>query len=478
VAIAVAVAVAIGLIAGHSLPDYDAAFALIWGRDIAHANAPDYSLPYRPAGHPLTTLVGVLGTPLGREGAAELLRWVALLGAGAFVAAIFRFGQALFGTLAAVIAALLLATRSPLWGFSELMFMDAWAAAFVVWAALLEYRRPRRGAPVFVLLALAGLLRPEVWLFAGAYWLWIAVRSRRRALRLLPLAFAAPIAWGVWDLVTVQSFLGSVSTDEGLPNAVSTGGHGVSRIPSALARFIGGFVMPPAMVAAIAGALLLARAAPRRAMLPAVLIGLNVFTFVLVATRKGPLEQRYLLVAIGMVVLLAGYAIAQVREIAADRRVRLARMAAAVPGTPRVPGIPNPRSVTRMATAIRIGAAVLAAACIAYAPVDIRRIDDLRDQVSVSDAVYSNLRDLVQAPGASCALRGHVHVPDVRLRPQIAYWGDVAPKQVGTEAGGTGALEPRSAVAVELSSRSLPRDPDVRLGRAPFWRLERSCARQ
>ena len=50
VAIAVGTAVAIGVIGGHSLPDYDATFALIWGRDIAHLNQPDYSLPFRPAG--------------------------------------------------------------------------------------------------------------------------------------------------------------------------------------------------------------------------------------------------------------------------------------------------------------------------------------------------------------------------------------------------------------------------------------------
>jgi hypothetical protein len=60
-AIAVAVALAIGLVGGHSLPDYDATFALIWARDIAHGSAPDYTLPFRPAGHPLTTLVALIG---------------------------------------------------------------------------------------------------------------------------------------------------------------------------------------------------------------------------------------------------------------------------------------------------------------------------------------------------------------------------------------------------------------------------------
>lgn len=441
-AIAVATALAIAAIGGHSLPDYDATFALIWGRDIAHLNAPDYALPYRPAGHPLTTLVALIGVPLGNDGAAELIRWVALVGAGAFVAAVFRLGQASFGTAAGAVAAVLLATRSPLWGFSQLAFMDAWAAALVVWAALLEVRAQRRGAPVFVLLALAGLIRPEVWLFAGAYLVWLALGDRQRALRLLPLAFLAPIAWGIFDLITVQDFLGSVSTKEGLPTATSTGGHGLGRAPSALARFAGGFARPPEVFAAAVGLVLVWRMRLwRRAAAPLAIAGLNVFTFVLVAGRAGPLEQRYLLVAAGMVLVFAGFAIAQ--AVAATE--------------PRI---------------VRMAGALLVVACIAYAPIDIRRLDDLHDQVKTADVVYSDLRDRVE----DCDFSARVQVPDVRLRPQVAYWADVAPARVGTEPAAARA-EPIGPVATELSSRSLPRDPDVSPGTPPFWKLA-GCARQ
>ena len=45
-------------------------------------------------------------------------------------------------------------------------------------AALVELRRPRAGWPVLVLLALAGLLRPEAWLLGGVYWLWLAWSCR------------------------------------------------------------------------------------------------------------------------------------------------------------------------------------------------------------------------------------------------------------------------------------------------------------
>ena len=439
-AIAVVVAVAIGLIGGHAFPDYDATFALIWGRDILHGRAPDYLLPYRPAGHPLTTFAGVLGEPLGRAGAAEFLRWLALLGAGAFVASAFRLGQTLFGTLAGALAALLLATRAPLWGFSELAFMDAWAAALVVWAATLEVRTPRRGAPVLVLLAFAGLIRPEVWLFAAVYWVWIALGSTGRAVRLLPLAALGPVIWIAWDLATAQTFLGSVSTATGLPVATSSAGHGLDRAPGALARYIGGFVRPPELIAAAAGLLLLARAEWRRALIPGALITINVAAFAIVAERNGPIEQRYLLIACAMLLVLAAYAIAC--------------------ATPRMIGI------------------VLAIACLAYAPVDIGRIVDLRNRVGVSDAIYSDLRDVVEAHSTRCALGGHVHVDDVRLRPFIAYWGAISPRQIDTEAGGSGELVALDPAARELSSRSLPAGTGSEVTPPPHWRLTGSCAGQ
>jgi hypothetical protein len=172
----------------------------------------------------------------------------------------------------------------------------------------------------------------------------------------------------------------------------------------------------------------------RRAAVPLALAGLNVLTFLIVAQRSGPLEQRYLLVAAGTVMVFAGYAI--------------------VAAKPRVVGI------------------VLALLCIAYAPIDIRRLDDLHDQVRVSNAVYSDLREKLE----DCDFSGRVQVPDVRLRPQVAYWAEVAPANVDTKPARR-AVTAVGPVATELSSRSLPGNADTPLGAPPFWRLS-GCARQ
>ena len=47
-----------------------------------------------------------------------------------------------------------------------------------MWAAVIEARAPRRHpVVVLTLLAAAGLMRPEAWLLAGLYWLWIVLRA-------------------------------------------------------------------------------------------------------------------------------------------------------------------------------------------------------------------------------------------------------------------------------------------------------------
>jgi hypothetical protein len=466
VAIAVGAAVAIGVLAGHSFPDYDATFALVWGHDLAHGHGPDYGLPYRPGGHPLTTALATVLSVLGRSGAAEAMRWIVLLGAGALVAGVFRLGQALFGTAAAALAAIVLLTRTPVWGFSLLGYMDVPAAALIVWAAVLEVRKPRRGASVLVLLLLAGLVRPEPWLMAGAYWIWLAWGGRwRAALRLAPLVVAGPLLWIAWDAATSQTFLGSVRTEAGVPVGPSAGGHGLHDAPRALARFLGGFLRPPEAIAAAAGAALaLVRIRERPlALVPLGILAVNVAGFVLIAWSGGALEQRYLFPAAAMLVLLAGYAaLGWLRDQA-----------------------------PRMAPAWRAAGLVFAVAFLAYSPVDIDRLHDLRTRVIAADNSYSALRDVVRSDAARCALGGRVHIPNARLRPFVAYWGGVPLERAYTDPPTTGDIQATDSIAQQVSSRSLP--SDTRMGPVSVaappagfrvaaqqdgWRLAGRCARQ
>ncbi|MEA2374540.1 MAG: hypothetical protein QOD53_1003, partial [Thermoleophilaceae bacterium] len=180
---------------------YDSYFALLWGRDMAHGRAPQYDLGFASTPHPLLNALGTLLAPLG-HGAEAGLRVLVLLALGAACMAVFRIGTDLAGRGAGLLAAAILLTRAPVLEFANRASVDVVALALLLWAAALELRRPRRGASVMALLALAGLLRPEAWLLSAAYWLWLA-RSLDwpGRLRLGAIAAAAPALWLGSDLL-------------------------------------------------------------------------------------------------------------------------------------------------------------------------------------------------------------------------------------------------------------------------------------
>ena len=60
----------------------------------------------------------------------------------------------------------------PILSYGVRAYVDMPYLLLVLSALLVESRRRRAGAPVLALLALAGLLRPEAWVFSGLYWLY------------------------------------------------------------------------------------------------------------------------------------------------------------------------------------------------------------------------------------------------------------------------------------------------------------------
>ncbi len=91
---------------------------------------------------------------------------------------VYALGRAWFNGATGVVAALIVLTREPVFSYGVRAYVDIPYICLLLGALLVETRRPRAGTPVLVLVALAGLLRPEAWLFAFAYVIWPA---RRRA---------------------------------------------------------------------------------------------------------------------------------------------------------------------------------------------------------------------------------------------------------------------------------------------------------
>src|SRR5438034_606439 len=78
---------------------------------------------------------------------------------------------------------------------------DLPSLAALLAALACELSRPKRGVAPLVLLSLAGLWRPEPWLIAALYWVWVARgRPLSSKLGLGAIALSAPALWMVCDL--------------------------------------------------------------------------------------------------------------------------------------------------------------------------------------------------------------------------------------------------------------------------------------
>jgi hypothetical protein len=300
-------------------PNYDSYYTLLWGRDLAAGRPPDYDVFRTPTPHPLATGLAALLAPLG--GAADralvlvsLLSWVALL------ALLFRFTQLLLGTLLGLVAVGVLLTRTDLEFFALRAVVDVPFLTLVFGAAVLELRRPRRGWPVLALLTLAGLLRPEAWVLAGAYVLWASWgRGWGAFARYSALAALAPLGWALADwVVTGEPLYSLTSTREvaGQFQRQRSVGEALLLIPD----YVGASEKVVNVVAGGLGGLLALALLGRRAALPLALAGVGTAVFLAIAAVGLSVIPRYL--AIPSLVLnlcvaaaLAGWAVAPGRRL-------------------------------------------------------------------------------------------------------------------------------------------------------------------
>ena len=163
----------IGFLVYPTYPTYDSIYSIVWGRELLDLQPLSFEAYRAPTEHPLAIVVGAVLSPLGDVGARL---WVGLCIASfvALAAGLYTMGKQAFTPLVGAAAAALLLTRFDFAFLAARGYIDPVFLAMVVWAGVLEMRVPRRGTAVLVILALAGLLRPEAWLLGGLYWLWVA----------------------------------------------------------------------------------------------------------------------------------------------------------------------------------------------------------------------------------------------------------------------------------------------------------------
>jgi len=405
-ALNIAAAAGIGALAwlvfSRAFVNYDTLYALIWGRDLAHGRTPDYEITLAPTPHPLAEAVGLVLSPLGEDGAYAGMLLLAMFAFGALVWGVYLLGTQCFGWAAGALAAFVVATREPFLSQGVRAYVDVPFLALVVAAAVLEARRERRGTPVLVLLGLAGLLRPEAWLLAAAYvvWLWPALSAAGRW-RAVALAAAAPVLWAASDWVITGeplfSFTNTRDTAETLGRP-----RGIEHVPEIMPRRLGEILRWVPLIGGAGGFVLAMVIARREARVPAGVAVVSGFGFVLIGIAGLSLLGRYLLLPAAMLSVFFGFAaLGWLRW----RKVRW--------------------------RAVWLGAAAVLLVAFVGSTISHQsdRLDKLRDGIQLRGRMQDDLRALTEDHRVGPLLEscGPVYVPNHRPVPILAWYLDRPP---------------------------------------------------
>lgn len=338
---ALAAAVAYRFIAIGMWPGSDSLYALVWARDLFNGVRPAFDDYRTPTQHPLLIGVGALLLPLG-DAAPRALVVLSITGLIALAAAVWRLGRIVGGLLGALVAAALLLTRFDIPWMAALGFVDVPYCALVTWALVLEVQRPRRGGAVWMLLGLAGLLRPEAWLLSGLYAVWVLRGDHRRYREAVLGVTAAPLIWMSTDLLVTGNALFSAHHVHAIAAELGRG-RPSSRLPELMLKHLEEILKPPVLLAGAAGiAIAIAlgqgiRAGddPRVARALAAcgaLIGATCANWTVIASNGGlAIIYRYLLTAAVGLIVMCAFAVSGWSLLEASRlRTSWAAIAAAI----------------------------------------------------------------------------------------------------------------------------------------------------
>jgi len=327
----------------------------------------------------------------------------------------------------------ILLTRVPVLSSGVRAYVDVPYLLLVLSALLVESRRRASearpgGAPVLALLALAGLLRPEAWVFSGLYWLylmdwmprpirdrvWGRARAggspsvqtwprhtRRELASLTLLAAAAPLTWVLSDLAITGDALWSLTNTRHTAHALHRV-TGIGSVPEYIPRRIGEILRPPVLAGAALGGVLSLLWLRRRALLGAAAGVLAVVVFAAFAAAGLPIDTRYAFLAAAILCVFCGAGVFGWTRL--DRR--------------------DPRRRWWMA-----GGALALAALLAYGPTQYRLAHRAMDELARQQSIQDDLLALVD--DRSITLRcGPVGVPNHAPIPLLALYLKTSPANV------------------------------------------------
>jgi hypothetical protein len=407
-AISVVVALVLDLVYRPWFLNYDARYALLWAQDLVNGHAPEYEAAYAPTPHPLQTAAGLLALPFG-EASDDVLTLATLVAFGALVYLTFALGRELFSPWVGVVAALVVLTRPALERDALLAYQDVPFAALVVGAVLLEARTRRCGLPVLATLAVAGLLRPEAWVLAGLYalWLWPERDARGRVLA-FALAAVAPVVWAASDWAVTGDPLHSLHGTADLAIA-NDRRRSVSDVPYWTAQYFGYALREPLVLGVPIGLVFAWFYARRRAALPLAVVLAMVAVFAIGPIFGLPLIRRYIATPAVLLTLFYGLAVAG-WALLPRGRARTGWMAAG---------------------------ALAALLSLLYIPWHLDRLETVERRATKDSVLYGDLQQAMEAPQVKAAFAAcpDLTAGDHRPMPYARFWLDGAPGTVSTVEG-------------------------------------------
>lgn len=328
-------AVVLRVIAGVGFVNYDTLYALAWGGQLSRGETPAYGVAIAPTPHPLLELLGLILSPLSAHAIAGVTVWLGFLALSACGWAIYSLGARWFNRPAGALAALIFLTRAEVLSYGVRAYVDVPYLLLVLCALLVESRRRRAGAPVLLLLALAGLLRPEAWAFSGLYWLYMLgltpawaydswkTRSLRRPghadgspdgapaltraeiVQLSAIVLSAPLIWVLSDLAVTGNPLWSLTNTRHTASILDRE-TGIAKVPEYIPRRVGEILRPPVLLGAAVGGVLSLLWLRGRALLGASAGVIAVVVFAAFASVGLPINTRYAFLTAAILCVFCG----------------------------------------------------------------------------------------------------------------------------------------------------------------------------
>lgn len=352
------------------------------------------------------------------DGADRVMVLCSVLSFVILVVAVYMLAKAAFTPLIGFVAAALLLTRLDYAFLAARGYIDVSYLAVVMVAAVIEMRAPRR-RPVLVLalIGAAGLMRPEAWLLAGLYWLWLlpgstwAQRARRAA-----LAALGPVVWAGVDLAVTGHATYSLTGTKELANELGRD-KGIGAVPSALYTSMVNLTSFPIAVAGAIGIVLAIVLTPRRAPMALVLFASGVGAFAAVGFAGLSVIDRYLLVASLALMIFAAVLVGGWTMLRRD-------------------------SAWRRWWAPAAGALVAVGIVLSVTRVNLGTLDT---ELAFRSDAHVELEQLLRDPAVTRALRcgGHVYVPNHKLIPDVRWILDRGQSTVLARSDLRGLPQPR-----------------------------------